>query len=71
MIKITSIVRPPPLYDPFFSDIGASYIGLPRFTSAPENRGFDPKGAGAPFHPKNCNALAFLKGVISIFFYFK
>ena len=26
-LKVTSSIRPPPLYDPFFSDIGGSYIG--------------------------------------------
>ena len=39
-------------------------LGLPRFTGAPENRGFDPKGAGAPVRPKNCGAPALLKGVV-------
>ena len=28
---------------------------------APENRGFDPKGAGAPVRPKNCGAPALLR----------
>ena len=41
-------------------------LGLPRFTGAPENRGSDLKGAGAPVHPKNCGAPALLKEVISL-----